>query len=165
MSVIAYVGLGANLGDATHSLQQAVRQIDTLPGTVVLQTSSLYRSAPVQANGPDYTNAVTKIDTSLPAHTLLRGLQDIECRHGRTRPYTNAPRTLDLDILLYGNEVLNDAELTVPHPRMHERAFVLLPLHELDRTLILKQGSLSELISRCADQRIWRMPACTPIRP
>lgn len=157
MSVVAYIGLGANLGDAAASLQQAVRDINDLPGTTVVETSSLYRTAPVDANGPDYTNAVTKIHTSLSAHALLRALQGIEKQHGRTRPYRNAPRTLDLDLLLYGEETVDDAELTVPHPRMHERAFVLHPLYELNGQLVLKQGSLHELIARCVDQPIHRL--------
>lgn len=157
MSVVAYIGLGANLGDAAASVQQAVRDINDLPGTTVVETSSLYRTAPVDANGPDYTNAVTKIHTSLSAHGLLHALQGIEKQHGRTRPYRNAPRTLDLDLLLYGEETVDDAELTVPHPRMHERAFVLHPLYELNGQLVLKQGSLHELIARCVDQPIHRL--------
>lgn len=157
MTVTAYVGLGANMGDAAGSLHAAIRQIATLPHTSVAGTSSFYRSAPVQANGPDYINAVTRIITSLPARTLLHRLQHIEQLHGRTRPYPNAPRTLDLDILLYGNETMTDAELTVPHPRMHERAFVLLPLYELDSEIVLAQGKLRDLITQCSGQRIERL--------
>src|SRR5690625_8003549 len=126
------------MGDAAGSLHAAIRQIATMPHTSVAGTSSFYRSAPVQANGPDYINAVTKIITSLPARTLLRRLQHIEQLHGRTRPYPNAPRTLDLDILLYGNETLTDAELTVPHPRMPERALRLLPDSGPDSAIVLR---------------------------
>lgn len=156
MMVTAYIGLGANLGDARKSLEQALASIGTLPGTQLVKTSSMYRSAPVHADGPDYTNAVAEISTALSAHELLAGLQAIEQQHGRARPYPNAPRTLDLDILLYGHDTVNEPELQIPHPRMHERAFVLLPLSELNPELRLKQGSLRCLIARCEDQRIER---------
>lgn len=151
---IAYIGLGANLGDAKSTLQRALASFDTLPDTTLLASSSLYRTAPVDANGPDYINAVAKIDTTLTAHDLLRALQNAEQLHGRTRAYRNAPRTLDLDILLFGDETIHDIDLTVPHPRMHERAFVLYPLAELQPELTLSQGSLTELIAHCADQRV-----------
>lgn len=127
----AYLGLGANLGDAVGTLSAAVAAIAALPGTQVLQGSSLYRSAPVDAAGPDYHNAVVAVRTSLGAHDLLTALQTIETGAGRERPYRNAPRTLDLDILLFGNAVLHTPVLTVPHPRLRERAFVLLPLAEI----------------------------------
>jgi len=102
-----------------------------LPGTRVLRVSSLYRSAPVDAGGPDYLNAVAEIATTLPPPALLHALQALEQAAGRERPYRNAPRTLDLDILFYGDVRLESAALTLPHPRLHERAFVLLPLAEL----------------------------------
>lgn len=127
----AWVGLGANLGDARAALCDAVRALAALPGTGVQGLSSLYRSAPVDAGGPDYLNAVAQLQTTLTPLDLLHALQAIEQAAGRERPYRNAPRTLDLDLLLYGDERLESAELTVPHPRMHERAFVLLPLAEL----------------------------------
>lgn len=127
----AWIGLGANLGERDAALRQAVRAIAALPGTQVLHVSSLYRSAPVDAGGPDYLNAVAEIATPLDAHALLAALQAIEQGAGRERPYRNAPRTLDLDILLYGEQCITTLALTVPHPRMHERAFVLLPLAEL----------------------------------
>ncbi|AVO51153.1 2-amino-4-hydroxy-6-hydroxymethyldihydropteridine diphosphokinase [Melaminivora suipulveris] len=129
--VRACIGLGANLGEARAALQRAVRSIAALPDTRVLQVSSLYRSAPVDASGPDYLNAVVCVRTRLPALALLHALQAIETAAGRERPWRNAPRTLDLDLLLYGDERHDTPELTVPHPRMHERAFVLLPLAEL----------------------------------
>jgi len=127
----AYVGLGANLGEARAALAQAVRAMHQLPGTRVQQVSGLYRSAPVDAAGPDYLNAVACLQTTQAPLALLHALQALELQAGRERPYRNAPRTLDLDLLLYGDLHQQDAELTLPHPRMHERAFVLLPLAEL----------------------------------
>ena len=128
---VAYIGLGANLGDAPAALRDAVQAVAALPGTQVLQCSALYRSAPVDAVGPDFYNAVVAVCTSLPPHDLLAALQAIETTAGRERPYRNAPRTLDLDILLYGDQVINTPTLLVPHPRLHERAFVLTPLAEI----------------------------------
>jgi 2-amino-4-hydroxy-6-hydroxymethyldihydropteridine diphosphokinase len=127
----AWIGLGANLGDARAALAGAVRALGRLDGTQVRRVSSLYRSAPVDAGGPDYLNAVAELETRLAPQALLEGLQAIEQAAGRERPYRNAPRTLDLDLLLYGSERIATATLTVPHPRMAERAFVLLPLQEL----------------------------------
>lgn len=129
----AWIGLGANLGERTGALRAALAAIAALPGTSVQRVSSLYRSAPVDAGGPDYLNAVAKIATTLAPQALLAALQAIEHSAGRERPYRNAPRTLDLDILLWGDPAvaLATATLTVPHPRMAERAFVLLPLAEI----------------------------------
>lgn len=127
----AYVGLGANLGDAPAALRGAVQAIGALPGTQVLRCSALYRSAPVDATGPDFHNAVVAVRTTLAPEALLAGLQSIEAAAGRERPYRNAPRTLDLDILLFGELVIDTPTLTVPHPRMRERAFVLRPLAEI----------------------------------
>lgn len=132
----AWIGLGANLGDARAALRSAVQAMAALPGTRLLRVSSLYRSAPVDAGGPDYLNAVAELDTTLAPLELLHALQRIEQAAGRERPYRNAPRTLDLDLLLYGTLRLDSAELTVPHPRMGERAFVLLPLAELAPQLV-----------------------------
>lgn len=129
--VRAWIGLGANLGDRGQVLAQAVHAMATLPGTRVCQVSSLYVSAPVDAGGPDFLNAVAELETTLAPRALLHGLQSIELAAGRERPYRNAPRTLDLDVLLYGDQQLDSPELTVPHPRMYERAFVLQPLAEL----------------------------------
>lgn len=127
----AFVGLGANLGDRGQALAQAVQALARLPGTTLLHVSSLYSSAPVDAGGPDYLNAVAQLQTTLAPLDLLHALQAIELAAGRERPYRNAPRTLDLDVLLYGDLALDTPELTVPHPRMWERAFVLRPLAEL----------------------------------
>jgi 2-amino-4-hydroxy-6-hydroxymethyldihydropteridine diphosphokinase len=129
--VTAYVGLGANLGDARQAVRAAIEAIAVLPATTVTQRSSLYRSAPIDAGGPDYVNAVIEIRTTLTAPELLAQLQRIEQGAGRTRPYRNAPRTLDLDLLLFGSSSITSARLSVPHPRMQERAFVLLPLAEI----------------------------------
>lgn len=152
-----YIGLGANLGDARETIRQALEDMASLPETVLLNASSMYRTAPLQADGPDYINAVASLKTGLSAHELLTRLQALEQQHGRTRPYLNAPRTLDLDILLFGTHTVHDARLTIPHPRMHERAFVLIPLAELDPMLTLEQGRLDELIDRCGDQRIEKL--------
>ena len=129
--VRAYVGLGANLGDARAGLQAAVRALAALPGTRLVACSSLYRSAPIDATGPDFLNAVVALDTTLAPRELLAALHGIESAHGRERPYRNAPRTLDLDLLMHGDAAQASAEITLPHPRMHERAFVMQPLQEL----------------------------------
>ena len=127
----AYIALGANLGDARAAVLQAMQDLGSLPQTTLLQTSSLYRSAPVDASGPDFINAVAEISTTLSPQALLTALQVLELGAGRQRPYRNAPRTLDLDILLYDALVLDSPTLVIPHPRMLSRAFVLLPLAEI----------------------------------
>lgn len=129
--VIAYVGLGANLGDPVQSVLDAIGRIAELPHTAVLRESSLYRTAPVDALGPHYINAVVELSTQLGASELLHHLQRIEAEAGRERPYRNAPRTLDLDLLLFGSATVCSEHLQVPHPRMYERAFVLVPLAEI----------------------------------
>jgi 2-amino-4-hydroxy-6-hydroxymethyldihydropteridine diphosphokinase len=126
-----FVGLGANLGDAAATLAQALRQLAGLPGTRLVAASALYRAAPVAAAGPDFVNAVAELSTTLGPLALLHALQAIEIGHGRERPYPNAPRTLDLDLLLYGQRIVDLPSLALPHPRLHERAFVLAPLAEL----------------------------------
>lgn len=132
MSCRAYIGLGANLGtDLSATLTQAALQLQALPGTQVVALSSVWRSAPVEASGPDFLNAVAAVDTALQPTELLDALQAIEQAHGRERPYRNAPRTLDLDLLLYADLVLDTPRLTLPHPRLGERAFVLRPLLEI----------------------------------
>ena len=157
MSQSAYIGMGANLGDARSTLLQAARDITALPGIRHTLMSPLYRSAPVDAGGPDYVNAVLKAETTLVAEDLLLALQAIEHRHGRQRPYRNAPRSLDLDLLLYGNETRQTAFLTLPHPRMHERAFVLMPLRDLAPAVALQQGGLDELLAACGAQHLERI--------
>ena len=126
-----FVGLGANLGDAVATVRAAIDALASLPGTACVARSSLYRSAPVEAVGPDYVNAVVELRTALPPDALLEELQRLEARFGRERPFRNAPRTLDLDLLSYGMRRLETTTLTLPHPRMHERAFVIEPLSEI----------------------------------
>ena len=129
--VSAWIGLGANLGDRLATLRTALSAMGALPGTRVQGVSSLYGSAPVDAGGPDYLNAVAQVQTTLAPHALLAQLQAIEQAAGRERPYRNAPRTLDLDLLLYGSAAIVSEWLIVPHPRLWQRAFVLHPLGEL----------------------------------
>lgn len=141
-----YLGLGANMGDPLRQLQQAIAAIAALPATQILATSSFYRSPPLEADGDDYTNAVLAIRTDYQPLALLQALQTIEQQAGRQRPYRNAPRTLDLDILLWqsGRSAaplhMDSPELTLPHPRMGERAFVLLPLQEIAPHLVDAQA-------------------------
>ncbi|MFG6457003.1 2-amino-4-hydroxy-6-hydroxymethyldihydropteridine diphosphokinase [Roseateles sp. BYS96W] len=132
MSSRAYIGLGANLGaDLGATLSRAAQALAALPGTRLVVLSSAWRSAPVDATGPDFLNAVAALDTALQPLALLDALQAIEQSHGRERPYRNAPRTLDLDLLLYADVVMDTPRLTLPHPRLGERAFVLRPLLEI----------------------------------
>ena len=130
-AITAYIALGANLGDAPATLRAAVAALDEVPDTRVLACSRLWRSAPVDASGPDFINAVAALETSLTAPALLGELLALETRFGRQRPYHHAPRTLDLDLLLYGGARVASPQLTVPHPRMWQRAFVLRPLAEI----------------------------------
>ncbi len=134
--VTTYVALGANLGDAAGALREAVHAMGQTPGISEVRCSCLYRSAPVDASGPDFINAVVELRTVLTAPELLDALQAIETDAGRLRPYRHAPRTLDLDLLLYGSARVASPRLTVPHPRMWQRAFVLLPLAELAPELV-----------------------------
>lgn len=156
---IAYVALGANLGDAEGSLRAVMRELAAHPHMRLLKSSSLYRTAPVGLKDqPDFINAAIALETELEAQALLNELFSIEQRFGRQRSIPNAPRTLDLDLLLYGEETSNDSTLTLPHPRMHERAFVLAPLAEIAPGLnIPGQGRVVDLLASCADQQIQRM--------
>lgn len=134
--VTAYIGLGGNLGAAAEAVRNALLSLGQIPGTRLVCASSLYRTAPVDSSGPDYINAVAEITTTLTAPDLLSALQRIEQVAGRERPYLNAPRTLDLDLLLYGSATIASPHLTVPHPRMWERAFVVVPLAEIAPRLV-----------------------------
>ena len=156
---VAYVGLGANIGEPRRQLRTAMDALNGLPKTHMTASSGLYRSAPLDyADQPEFLNAVARIDTGLAPEALLDHLQEIEQRHGRERPFPGAPRTLDLDLLLYGGGTIASARLTVPHPRMHERAFVLRPLLELDSAISVPgKGSASALLFACRSQKIERI--------
>jgi len=155
----AYVGLGSNLGGPCEHVLCAFQDLAALPETRVTARSSLYRSAPQgYASQPDFVNAVAKLETALAPEALLAALHQIEALHGRSRPFPNAPRTLDLDLLLYGAESIASAVLTVPHPRMHERAFVLQPLLELDpQAWVPGHGPARALLEACAGQSAERI--------
>ena len=135
-SVLAALGVGANLGDPRAAVRKAIEDLAQLPSTVTVTVSSLYGSAPLDADGPDYVNAVVQVRTALSPDALLAALQAIEQQAGRERPYRNAPRTLDLDILLYGEHRVDRDDLQIPHPRMWQRAFVVLPLAEIAPDLV-----------------------------
>ncbi|MBI3095354.1 MAG: 2-amino-4-hydroxy-6-hydroxymethyldihydropteridine diphosphokinase [Rhodocyclales bacterium] len=151
-----FIALGANLGDPVATVQAAILALRELPQTEFAAASSLYRTAPVGLrHQPDFINAVVELIAVAPAPTLLQALFEIEARFGRRRSVKNAPRTLDLDLLLYGDELSDDPDLTLPHPRLHERAFVLAPLAEIAPQLVIPgRGAVAELLLRCADQQI-----------
>ena len=153
---IAYVGIGSNLEDPVRQVRDAFAELDRLPHTRVVRKSSLYRTGPVgHAAQPDFINAVAQLETRLPAERLLAELQEIEARHGRKRSFANAPRTLDLDVLLYGELSLDLPDLKIPHPRMGERAFVLRPLIEISPEL---HQRFKACLEACAGQKIERIP-------
>lgn len=146
----AFVGLGSNLSNPPQQLGDAFDELARLPNTVLHAASSMYRSPPLGPPGqPDYLNAVAAIDTGLGAHELLDQLQHLEDRHGRERVERWGPRTLDLDLLLYGDAVIRTERLVVPHPQMRYRAFVLIPLQEIAPELVMPElGALSALVER-----------------
>jgi 2-amino-4-hydroxy-6-hydroxymethyldihydropteridine diphosphokinase len=177
MSFDVFVGIGGNLGDSAATVHLAMTQLAALPVSHLLQSSSLYRSAPItgaleraagappEATGtalpfagapqPDYVNAVAKLETDLAPADLLASLLAIEARHGRQRSVADAPRTLDLDVLLYGDLVIAQPGLSVPHPRMHLRAFVLIPLIEIAPDCVIPgHGLARECLSRLPGQRV-----------
>lgn len=156
-----FVGLGANLGAAAASVRAALTQLGGLPETSLVAASALYCSAPFEAAGPDYVNAVAELRSTLEPADLLTQLQGLEQRFGRQRPHRNAPRTLDLDLLFYGVRQIAGPVLTLPHPRAHQRAFVLAPLVELAPNWRLRDGrtaaeALAALVADPA-QRVTRM--------
>ena len=159
MSTVAYIGLGANLGDARQTIAAAIDTLRQSSGILTLKRAPLYSSDPVDAQGPVFINTVVAIDTTLEPLNLLDLLQAIEQAHGRERPYRNAPRTLDLDLLMYGELTIEIPRLSVPHPRMHQRAFVLRPLQDLAPDLQLAQGSFTTLLAACQDQKLDRLIA------
>lgn len=155
--VTAYVALGANLGDALQTVLQAMDSIARLPGCQFQARSRLYRTAPHEAQGPEFVNAVVRIDTRLTAPELLDALQSLENQAGRERPYRHAPRTLDLDLLMYGHARMDSPRLTLPHPRWRERAFVLYPLADLQPDWVSPDD-----LARVAEQIIDVLPETTP---
>ncbi|AWI78023.1 2-amino-4-hydroxy-6-hydroxymethyldihydropteridine diphosphokinase [Parazoarcus communis] len=158
--VRAYVAFGANLGEPRAALDCAIKALSALPGTRVVAYSSCYRTAPVGVEGeqPDYTNAVIAINTTLAPRPLLESLLAIEHAGGRTRDYHQAPRTMDLDLLLHGDAVVDEPGLVLPHPRMHQRAFVLQPLAEIaPHASVPGIGRVTDLLPGVADQQISRL--------
>ena len=178
MPHIAFIGLGSNLEDPHRQLQRAFVDIEGLPGTRLVARSSLYRSAPVGcpdhsdmsrqsdmssqpdlSSQPDFVNAVAKISTDLTPQALLQALLHIEHQHGRERTFRNAPRTLDLDVLLYDDMQLHEHGLTIPHPQMHLRAFVLQPLLEIAQDVSIPGvGQAQRSLQSCQDQVLERLP-------
>ncbi|HEY8119059.1 MAG TPA: 2-amino-4-hydroxy-6-hydroxymethyldihydropteridine diphosphokinase [Methylophilaceae bacterium] len=157
----AFIALGSNLQQPQRQVSRALHEIAELPQTSLVRQSSLYRTAPVgYDNQPDFINAVAEVETGLKPLELLQAILGIEDQHGRERPFPNAPRVLDLDLLLYNNMTMDTAELTLPHPRMHERAFVLLPLAEIAPDLMLPEhGHVKQLAQQCLDQGVEKMTA------
>ncbi len=156
----AYIGLGANLGDARAALHAATQALALLPHTHLVAVSHHYRSAPIDAQGPAFINAVACVDTRRTPLALLSDLQAIEAAAGRQRPFPNAPRTLDLDLLFYGHKPSTSPTLTLPHPRWAQRAFVVLPLLDLLGDDVAPDGTrLADLLPALRDQSIERLPA------
>jgi len=157
----AFVALGSNLDSPREQVLRAMDELDALPGTRVLRRSSLYRTAPVgNPDQPDFINAVVQIETQSSPEELLHALLGIERRHGRVRDELNAPRTLDLDLLLYEERTIDSPGLQVPHPRMHERAFVLQPLAEIaPDALVPGRGPVRSLLPAVASQQSRRIDA------
>jgi 2-amino-4-hydroxy-6-hydroxymethyldihydropteridine diphosphokinase len=155
----AYVALGSNLGDPVGTLKDAIESLAALRGSLLKAISSLYRTAPVGLkHQPDFINAVVALDTRLPPMELLEELFAVEAAFGRQRSRKNAPRTLDLDLLLHGDRVQDDPQLTLPHPRMHERAFVLAPLAEIAPDIVIPgRGAVADLLAACRGQRIHQL--------
>lgn len=156
--VTAYIGIGANLGDARAQVEQALDSLKRLPQSRLTAQSSLFATTPVDAVGDDFINAVACLETELPAQALLEQLQALELAAGRERPFRNAPRTLDLDILLYGEQLIDTPSLTVPHPRLTQRAFALIPLLQLDPFIVIPgAGPAHQFAPRVAGQGIRKL--------
>ncbi|MBV9190944.1 MAG: 2-amino-4-hydroxy-6-hydroxymethyldihydropteridine diphosphokinase [Betaproteobacteria bacterium] len=156
---VAYIGIGSNLEDPRAQVLRAFDELAQLPDTRMTARSSLYRTAPIgHAAQPDFINAVAAVDTQLSAEHLLRELHAVEVRHRRERSFPNAPRSLDLDLLLYGDAQIDKPGLTVPHPRMHERAFVLQPLLEIaPQVQIPERGAARQCLAASVGQKIERI--------
>ncbi|MFM8546643.1 MAG: 2-amino-4-hydroxy-6-hydroxymethyldihydropteridine diphosphokinase [Betaproteobacteria bacterium] len=154
------LGLGANLGDAAGALEQAAQALVVRANAQGMRASSIWRTAPLEATGPDYLNAVVCFESPLEPLAMLRLTQSIEADAGRERPFRNAPRTLDIDLLLADQVVMTLPELQLPHPRLHERAFALAPLVELDPECVIPgRGRAEDCRARCTTQRIDRITA------
>jgi 2-amino-4-hydroxy-6-hydroxymethyldihydropteridine diphosphokinase len=161
MKHVAFVGLGSNLADPVAQVNSALDALNELPQTHVLRRSSLYRSAPVgYLDQPDFINAVAQVETELAPRALLEALLALEQKCGRTREFCNAPRTLDLDVLLYDDLIHHEHGLTIPHPQMHLRAFVLQPLLEISPDCeIPGVGAAKDAALQCAGQVLERLDA------
>jgi 2-amino-4-hydroxy-6-hydroxymethyldihydropteridine diphosphokinase len=160
-----YIGVGSNLDDPIARVQAGLVALRRLPSSTVTACSSLYRTAPIGfTDQPAFVNAVAALDTRLAPATLLRELLEIERVAGRRRgAVRGGPRTLDLDLLLYGDLTMTSTDITIPHPRMHERAFVLVPLFEIASTLrIPGTGAVSTLLGRCETQSVVRLMDDSP---
>ena len=155
----AFIAIGSNLQQPQLQVAQAFEGISRLPSTQLINRSSLYRTAPVSyEDQPDFINAVAEVETELPPLELLQALLSLENAQGRERPFPNAPRVLDLDLLLYNDTIMHTAELTLPHPRMHTRAFVLQPLAEIAADLLIPQhGNVAMLVTQCKDQGVEKL--------
>ena len=155
----AFIAIGSNLQQPQLQVAQAFEGISRLPSTQLINRSSLYRTAPVSyEDQPDFINAVAEVETELPPLELLQALLSLENAQGRERPFPNAPRVLDLDLLLYNDTIMHTAELTLPHPRMHTRGFVLQPLAEIAADLVIPQhGNVAMLVTQCKDQGVEKL--------
>jgi 2-amino-4-hydroxy-6-hydroxymethyldihydropteridine diphosphokinase len=156
---LAYVGIGSNLLDPAAQVKSALAELGRLPRSRLLKASSLYRTAPIgHADQPEFVNAVASLETSLQPAELLAGLQSIEKQHGRQRSFKDAPRTLDLDLLMFNDQVIDKADLQIPHPRMHLRAFVLKPLLEIAPGIAIPGiGPAAARLPDIADQQVERI--------
>ena len=156
--VVTYIGIGSNLDNPIQQVKRALSALETLPQTTLERHASLFRTAPIDATGDDFINTVAALQTHLTPMDLLRELQRVENDSGRTRPFTNAPRTLDLDILLYGSQRITTPELVIPHPRLAQRAFALIPLLQLDPFITIPgAGPAHTFVQGIADQSISKL--------
>ena len=158
--VVVWIGLGSNMGQAADQVEQAIAALTDAPGLELTARSSLYRTAPVgNVDQPDFINAVVRASCRIGCYVLLEALQEIEKRFGRTRDGERfGPRSLDLDLLMYADQTVSSPQLELPHPRMHERLFVLEPLTEIEGDMTVPgRGRLSVLRQACLDQRVQRL--------
>ena len=158
---LAFVALGSNLQDPVAQIHLAFDALGKLPNSTLLQHSSLFLTPPVGYDQqPDFINAAALLETTLAPEVLLQHLLALEAAQGRQRPFANAPRVLDLDLLMYDDLVMNTPTLTLPHPRLHERGFVLFPLTEIAPQLNIPQhGPVAQLLAHCTDENIEKLSA------